>query len=114
MMEPKKKVTTKGGKVTGPASLPDDVLTDLKHVIEYLKKPGATEVTRSDLRSIIHNFGLYGIKQSEFSEEVRKHGLDPNKSSYTETEVINMITNLWCSNGKDNEANDCFRVFDKQ
>eukprot|EP00826_Nyctotherus_ovalis_P023759 TRINITY_DN1827_c0_g1_i11.p1 TRINITY_DN1827_c0_g1~~TRINITY_DN1827_c0_g1_i11.p1 ORF type:complete len:165 (+),score=51.67 TRINITY_DN1827_c0_g1_i11:135-629(+) len=106
--------TLKGSKNTAPTSLPDDVLTDLKHVIEYLRKPGSTEVTRSDFRSIAHNFGAYGIRQSEFERELKKQNLDPARSTYTEAEVINMITNLWCTTGKDGEAADCFRVFDKK
>ena len=114
MSDIKRRATNKTIKPSGPTSLPDDVQTDLRHVIEYLKKPNATGISESDFRSIIHNFGRYGIRKSEFEKLLWKHNLGQSGSNFSDTEVINMVTALWCSEGKDSEASDCFRVFDKQ
>lgn len=82
---------TKGAMVQ---ALPDDVLTDLKHVMDDLKKNGEP-INRSAFRTIMHNFGHYSIRQKEFEEELRKHGFDSKQPIFTEAEVISLITNLW-------------------
>ena len=90
-----KKATLKvGTKGSTSQSLPDDVLIDLKHVMEdIIKQHGA--ITRADFRSIMHNFGHYSIRQKEFEEELRKHGFDTRQPTFKESEVISLITNLW-------------------
>ena len=92
----KKSTVRPGGKTANAMTLSDDVLTDLKHVIDSIKSKSPDQsISRAEFRNIVHNFGYYSIRQKEFEEELRKHGLDPKQPTYTETEVINLITTLW-------------------
>ena len=88
----RKTVLKQGTKAT-TLSLPDDVLTDLKHVMDHLKKKDEP-FSRADFRTIMHNFGHYSIRQKEFEEELRKHNLD-SKKEFTEADIIQVITLLW-------------------
>ncbi len=93
----RKKSTLKpGGKAASAMALSDDVLTDLKHVISLFKSKSPDQsISRADFRNIVHNFGYYSIRQKEFEEELRKHGLDPKQPTYTEAEIVTLITSLW-------------------
>ncbi len=75
-------------------ALPDDVLTDLKHVMDLLRPEGES-LPRAGLRTLMHNFGHYAIRQKEFEEELGKHGLDPRQPSFSDAEAISLITSLW-------------------
>ena len=112
-MDLKRRGTLRGSKNTGPLSLPDDVLTDLKLVIDSLRKPDNPDINRSDVRSIVHNFGNYGIKKSEFDKLLKKLGINESKSYFNDSEIIEIVTSVWFTNGKNEEANDCFKAFDK-
>ena len=112
----KKSTVRPAGKASTTATLSDDILTDLKNVITSLKETdpaNGSVISRGDFRNIVHNFGFYSIRQKEFEEELNKHGLDPKKPYYSEAEVIGLVTSLWCQRGREEEARDCFRVFDK-
>ncbi len=94
MAFPKKTSTKLGAKGATVQYLPDDVLTDLKHVMEdTIKQHGV--ITRADFKNIVHNFGHYSIRQKVFEEELYKHGFDPKQPTFNETEVITLITSLW-------------------
>ncbi len=112
----KKSTIRQPGKSMAPATLSDDVLTDLKHVIESFNKSdeGIGEgISRSDFKNILHNFGFYAIRQKDFEQELRSHDLDPKKPYYSEAEVIGLVTSVWCQRGREEEARDCFHVFTK-
>eukprot|EP00831_Metopus_contortus_P064768 TRINITY_DN5793_c0_g1_i1.p1 TRINITY_DN5793_c0_g1~~TRINITY_DN5793_c0_g1_i1.p1 ORF type:complete len:183 (-),score=41.64 TRINITY_DN5793_c0_g1_i1:172-720(-) len=109
----RKKSLVKGSVKSETITLPGDVLTDLKNVISLFKKKGDT-IARSEFRIIMHNFGHYSIRQKEFEEELRKFNFDPKQPYFTESEIISVITNLWNLRGREEEARDCFKVFDKQ
>ena len=93
--------------------LPDDTLTDLKYVIEYVNDSDIG-ISREDFRCILHNFAVPFISKGGFQRELTNYNLDPKKPYYTEQEVIDMVTKIWNTTGKTDEAVDCFRVFDKQ
>ena len=114
MAQRKKSTLRQGGKSITP-TLPDDVLTDLKNTMDLAKSSNEEQViTRADFKNIMHNFGYFSVRQKEFEEELRKYGLDPKQATFTDAEVINVITNLWCQRGHEEEARDCFRIFDKK
>ena len=91
---PRKTTLKQAAKGSAVQTLPDDVLTDLKHVMEHLKN-GDEPISRADFRTIMHNFGHYSIRQKEFEEELRKHGFDTKQQTFTESEIISLITSLW-------------------
>ena len=92
----KKKSTMRTGAKVTSQTLSDDVLTDLKHVIELAKSKSADKIIgRAEFRNIVHNFGYYSIRQKEFEELLSKNSMDPKKASYTEGEVISLVTSLW-------------------
>ncbi len=85
-----------GAKGGAALTLPDDVLTDLRHVMTMFREQNQNhEIRRADLRSIMHNFGHYSVRQKEFEEELRKHNIDGKEGNFTEAEVITVITGLW-------------------
>ena len=51
--------------------LPADMLSDLRDSYEFFGK-GASHISRSDLESIIHNFGFNRITPREKETELRK------------------------------------------
>ena len=93
MAATRKATLKQGAKGVTTQTLPDDVLTDLKHVMNHLKKKDEL-FSRADFRTIMHNFGHYSIRQKEFEEELRKHNLD-SKKEFTEADIITVITQLW-------------------
>lgn len=67
------------------------------------------------MRSILGNFGYTSLNVKEIEEEIKnEYSNNPSKNSFTLEEVIELITKKWFNGGKEAEANEIFKLFDKK
>ncbi len=68
-----------------------------------------------DFRNILHNFGFNKMTKKEIDDELKKNDIDPNKRSSIDFDSVRLaISYRWNKGGKEDEARDCFRLFDKR
>ncbi|KRX01927.1 hypothetical protein PPERSA_05766 [Pseudocohnilembus persalinus] len=96
--------------------LNEDMENEIKDSFKfYTQQTGSNNIDRNQLRSILGNFGYTSLNVKEIEEEIKnEYSNNPSKNSFTLEEVIELITKKWFSGGKEAEANEIFKLFDKK
>ena len=55
------------------------------------------------------------MSKKEIDDELRKNEFDPNKRTQVDFDTVRLaVAYRWIKGGKDEEAKECFRLFDKR
>lgn len=72
-------------------------------------------ISITHFRNILHNFGFHKMTKKEIDDELKKNDIDPNKRSVVDFDSVRLsIAYRWNKGGKEDEARECFRLFDKR
>ena len=97
-------------------SLPVDVMADLKDAFAYYDKQGTNSISIQEFRNILHNFGFHRTSKKELEDELRRHDIDlAKKQSFSFDDCKRTVGyRLTKGGGRDEEAKDCYKLFDKK
>ena len=66
-------------------------------------------------RNILHNFGFHRLSKKEIDEDLKKADPDFLKRQAVDLEVVKYVVGYrWNKTGKEEEARECFKLFDKR
>ena len=96
-------------------NLPGDVLADLQDAFSFYDKENNGYITMTHFRNILHNFGFHRLSKKEIDEELRKHDPDFLKRTAVDLPTVKYACSYrWNRSGKEDEARECFKLFDKR
>ena len=66
-------------------------------------------------RNILHNFGFHRLSKKEIDEELKKADNDFLKRQGVDFDVCKYVVGYrWNKSGREDEARECFKLFDKR
>ena len=95
--------------------LPGDTLADLSDAFNYYDKEAQGYITMPQFKNILQNFGFHAKQLKDQQEELRKN--DPDilrRTGIDENACRAFIGYRWAKGGKQEEAGECFKLFDKK
>ena len=96
-------------------NLPGDVLADLQDAFAFYDKENAGYISMTHFRNILHNFGFHRLSKKEIDEELKKHDSDFLKRQAVDFPTVKYACSYrWNRSGKEDEARECFKLFDKR
>ena len=121
-------MATKGKGSGGPMSLaridparinqyplPGDVLADLNDAFNFYDKEGTNCISMTHFRNILHNFGFHRLSKKEIDEELKRADPEFLKRQAVDFDVVKFVVGYrWNKSGKEDEARECFKLFDKR
>ena len=96
--------------------LPGDVLADLNDAFNFYDKEQNGYISMTHFRNILHNFGFHRFSKKETDEELKTRA-DPDflKRQAVDFDTVKYCVGYrWNKSGKDDEARECFKLFDKR
>ena len=95
--------------------LPGDVIADLQDAFDYYDKEHNGYIIMTHFRNILHNFGFHKMSKKEIDDELKKANSDFLKKQAVEFDTVKYVVGYrWAKSGKDDEARECFKLFDKR
>lgn len=95
--------------------LPSEILADLQDAFKFYDKEDSGLISITHFRNILHNFGFHKMTKKEIDDELKKNDIDPNKRTSVDFDAVRLsIAYRWNKGGKEEEARECFRLFDKR
>ena len=96
--------------------LPSDILDDLVDAFHFYDKEDQGIITAQQFKNILHNFGFHRLSKKDMDEELRRHDIDLTKrASFDFDTTKNVVGYRWMKGGgKEDEARDCFKLFDRR
>ena len=96
-------------------NLPGDVLADLQDAFAFYDKENNGYISMTHFRNILHNFGFHRLSKQEIDEELKKHDSDFLKRQAVDFPTVKYACSYrWNRSGKEDEARECFKLFDKR
>ena len=96
-------------------ALPGDVLADLQDAFTFYDKENNGWITMSHFRNILHNFGFHRLSKKEIDEDLKRADPDFLKRQAVDFDVVKYVVGYrWNKSGKEEEARECFKLFDKR
>ena len=69
----------------------------------------------SHFRNILHNYGFHRLSKKESDEELKKADSDFLKRTAVDFDVVKyVVAYRWQKSGREDEARECFKLFDKR
>ena len=95
--------------------LPGDVLADLQDAFNFYDKENAGCISSVHFRNILHNFGFHRSSKKEIDEELKRTDPEILKRTFVDFDFIKYVVGYrWNKAGKEDEARECFKLFDKR
>ena len=95
--------------------MPGEILSDLLDAFKFYDKDDTGYISITHFRNILHNFGFNKMSKKEIDDELRKNEFDPNKRTQVDFDTVKLaVAYRWIKGGKDEEAKECFKLFDKR
>lgn len=95
--------------------LPGEILSDLQDAFKFYDKEDTGYISITHFRNILHNFGFNKMTKKEIDDELKKNDVDPNKRTQVDFDSVRLaVSYRWNKGGREDEARDCFRLFDKR
>ena len=101
-------------------NLPSEMAADLQECFNHYLEEGEFTIPDYLFKNIIQNFGFHKMAPREIEEELKKSDPDFLRCNAVDfTFVKHVVTYHWnkgirSETGKDEEAKECFRLFDKR
>ena len=103
-----------------PGNLPPEMAADLQECFDHYLEEGAFTIPDNLFRNILQNFGFHKMAPRDIEEELKKSDPEIIKRNAVDFGFVkHVITYHWnkgirSETGKDEEAKECFRLFDKR
>ena len=95
--------------------LPGDVLADLQDAFNFYDKENNGYISMTHFRNILHNFGFHRLSKKEIDEELKKADPEFLKRQAVDFDCVKYVVGYrWTKSGKEDEARECFKLFDKR
>ena len=95
--------------------LPGDILADLQDAFKFYDKENNDCITNVHFRNILHNFGFHRSSKKEIDEELKRTDAEILKRTHVDFDFIKYVVGYrWNKTGKEDEARECFKLFDKR
>ncbi len=95
--------------------LPGEILSDLQDAFKHYDKEETGQISITHFRNILHNFGFHKMSKKEIDDELKRNDIDPNKRQSVSFDAVRLaVAYRWNKGGKDEEARECFKLFDKR
>jgi len=96
--------------------LPNDIIADLQEAFNFYDKDEAGTISIPHFRNILYNFGFHRLSKREQDADLQKcdsEFLKRNCVDFTFVKIV--VAHRWITRGgREEEAKECFRVFDKK
>ena len=103
-----------------PGNLPPEMASDLLECFNHYLEEGEFTIPDFLFRNILQNFGFHRMGPRDIEEELKKSDPEILKCNAVSFEFVRyVVTYHWnrgirSENGRDEEAKECFRLFDKR
>ena len=95
--------------------LPGDMLADLQDAFNFYDKQNEGYISMSHFRNILHNYGFHRLSKKEQDEELKRADSDFLKRTAVDFGVVKFVIGYrWNKSGREDEARECFKLFDKR
>lgn len=95
--------------------LPSDISSDLQDSFKFYDKEDTGYISIPHFRNILHNFGFNKMSKKEIDDELKRNDIDLNRRNQVDLDAVRLaVSYRWNKGGKEEEARDCFRLFDKR
>ena len=95
--------------------LPSDTLADLQDAFNYYDKEELGYVTMPQFKNILQNFGFHNKQLKDQQEELRRTDADIlRRTGVDEAACRAFVGYRWNKGGKNEEASECYKLFDKK
>ena len=97
-------------------TLPGDVLQDLQDAFDYYDSEQDGFIKLNHFRNILHNFGFHKLSKKEIDDELKRHDQQFASRLYIPFDFVRTAVSYRYQhkNGKDDEALECWNLFDKR
>ena len=96
-------------------TLPGDVLADLNDAFQFYDKNQEMFISITHFRNILHNFGFHRLSKKEIDEELKKGDPDFLRKQGIDIDAVKFYVGYrWQKSGKEDEARECFKLFDRK
>ena len=87
----------------------------MQDAFTYYDKEDTGFISITHFRNILHNFGFNKMSKKEIDDDLRKNDIDPNKRTQVDFESVRTaVAARWHKAARDEEARECFKLFDKR
>ena len=87
----------------------------MQDAFKFYDKEDTGYISISHFRNILHNFGFNKMTKKEIDDELKRNDIDPNKRTQVDFDTCRLaVSYRWNKGGKEDEARECFRLFDKR
>ena len=96
--------------------LPNDILADLQEAFNFYDKDETSMISIPHFRNILYNFGFHRLSKRECDADLAKCDSEFQKRNCVDFPFVkHVVAYRWISRqGREEEAKECFRVFDKK
>ena len=101
-------------------NLPPEMAADLQECFNHYLEEGEYTIPDYLFRNILQNFGFHRMGPRDIEEELKKSDPDILRKNHVDFQFVRyVVTFHWnrgirAESGKDEEAKECFRLFDKR
>ena len=97
-------------------SLPGDLLSDLQEAFNFYDREETGLISMPHFRNILHNFGFHRLGKREIDADLIKCDQEFMKRNCVDFNFCkHAVAYRWAAKGgRDDEAKECFKVFDKK
>ena len=95
--------------------LPGDLLADLQDAFQFYDKEDSGYISMAHFRNILHNFGFHKMAKKEIDDELKRADPQFLQRQAVDFDTVKFVIGYrWNKGGKDEEAREVFRLFDKR
>ena len=87
----------------------------MQDAFNFYDKDSTGHISLNHFRNILHNFGFNKMSKKEIDDDLRKNDIDPTKRTQVDFDSVrSTVASRWHKSAKDDEARECFKLFDKR
>lgn len=95
--------------------VPGDIQADLQDAFSFYDKEDSGFISMTHFRNILHNFGFHKMSKKEIDDELKRADPDFLKKQNVDIDTVKFVIGYrWNKGGKEDEARECFKLFDKR
>ena len=104
------------GQKSQANNLPGDLLFDLQEAFNFYDKEESGFISINHFRNILHNFGFHRLGKREIDADLNKCDNEFSKRNCVDFQFCKHVVAYrhFTRQGREDEAKECFRVFDKK
>ena len=105
---------------TNVGNMPPEMASDLEECFNYYAEENEYTIPENLFRNILQNFGFHKMGPRDIEEELKKSDAEYIKRTHMDLQFVkHVVAYHWnkgirSESGKEEEAKECFRLFDKR